>query len=82
MDPETLRNHLAVAEHHVELGAEHLRRQHELISELIRDRHLKHAEMAKMLLAAMEESQELHTSHRDRLRQELARVTRTEGGSE
>jgi hypothetical protein len=70
MDKTIIADHLAQAEHHVELGKQHIRRQRKLVAELKDDGHDTNS--AERLLVQFEELQALHVTHRDRLARELA----------
>ena len=67
-----LLRHLAQAERHVALGAEHIRRQDTLIEETRRDGHA--IQQAEQLLVEFEDLQARHVAHRDRLTAELTRM--------
>jgi hypothetical protein len=71
MDRQMLREHLQLAEKHVDEGEQHLRDQRRIVDELERDGHAKSAEKARELLATMEQTQALHLADRDRLRAQL-----------
>lgn len=64
-----LLRHLAETETHIAKGAEHIRRQREIVAELERDGH--DAELARKLLVEFENLQHLHIADRDRLVKEL-----------
>lgn len=70
METAVLLEHLAQAERHVRQGAEHIRRQREIIAEL--EGHGHDSTAAKKLLTQFEEMQALHIADRDRLKSELA----------
>ena len=55
MDRAVLLRHLAAAENHIAKGAEHIRRQREIVAELERDGH--DAELARKLLVEFENMQ-------------------------
>jgi endonuclease/exonuclease/phosphatase family metal-dependent hydrolase len=70
MDIEMIMQHLTQAREHVALGERHIARQHEIIAEIkLRGADPKEVER---LLAAFEQSQAMHLSHRDRLDLQLA----------
>jgi Spy/CpxP family protein refolding chaperone len=69
MDRATILNHLAQAERHVNMGAQHVSSQLSLIERMQRDGHDVTA--ARQLLEQFEEIQALHIVDRDRLRAEL-----------
>ena len=77
MDREQTLQHLAEAEHHVAIGADHVARQRELIARLQRDGH--DAAQAKQLLEQFEQLQQMHIADRDRL---LAMVEKAGEGGE
>jgi hypothetical protein len=73
-------DHLKQAQLHVALGEKHIARQYDIISELERDGNDSEADQARELLAAFEEMQEEHISHRDRIEEELrAALVQTSG---
>ena len=67
-----IEEHLALADRHVTEGAERIRRQREIFSEMVRDNHLDAATKAALLLEQFEECQERFLADRDRLANELA----------
>ena len=69
MDRQMIVDHLAQAERHVALGAQHIARQREIIRELQGGGH--NASEAKLLLAQFLDLQELHKADRSRLAEEL-----------
>jgi hypothetical protein len=69
MDRAILLRHLASAEDHIAKGAEHIRRQREIVAELERDGH--DAALARKLLVEFENMQRLNVTERDRLVKEL-----------
>jgi len=68
---EMLERHLIQAERHVAVAQEHVSRQHELVTQLKRDR--RDASDATRLLELFEELQEMHIAHRDRLIRQLGK---------
>ena len=62
MDKEAIRQHLVVAQQHVELGERHIKRQREIVEELDSDQR-----SARSLLTTFEEMQVTHVADRDRL---------------
>jgi hypothetical protein len=71
MDRQQTKEHLALAEEHVALGATNVARQREIIAKLERDGH--DATQARALLAQFEQLQATHVTDRDRLLSELER---------
>jgi hypothetical protein len=69
MDKVMIRDHLALAEEHVQLGLFHIAKQHAIIAELERDG--LDATLAREVLATFEEMQGAHVADRDRLKAEL-----------
>lgn len=69
MDRAMVRDHLAKAEGHVDLGHRHVARQREIVAELERDGH--DVRDAKRLLETFEKLLKMHIADRDRLRREL-----------
>jgi len=70
MERVLLEQHLAQAEQHVALGELHIAKQHdEIIAKLERDGY--DSTFAKTLLTTFLETQEIHVSDRDRLREEI-----------
>jgi hypothetical protein len=74
MDPKLIMDHLAQAEVHVAQGANHVKRQRQLVEDLARDGHDTTGSSA--LLDLFKELQDLHVQDRDRLRAELASLRR------
>ena len=70
MDRSRIENHLADAERHVIEGEHHVLKQREIIA-LMSERGHSTTD-AERLLQTLEESQRLHLTDRERLRQELA----------
>ena len=58
MDRAMIQRHLTEAERHVSLGAEHIERQREIITELDRDGH--DSDLARQLLRVFEEVEATH----------------------
>jgi hypothetical protein len=77
MDRASLERFLTQTEGHVALGERHIARQQQIVSQLQRAGHEPDRGMAEALLSVLEESQELHVAHRDRLRRELAELPAT-----
>ena len=69
-----MREHLSEAQRHVDLGALHIIRQREIIVELEQEQLCDTAEMARGLLAALEDVQAFLVVNRDRLRGNLAKL--------
>ena len=69
MDRQQTKDHLALAEEHVALGATNVARQREIIAELERDGH--DATQARELLVQFEQLQAMHVAGRERLQREL-----------
>ena len=65
MDRALIKQHLERAEAHVAEGERHIRRQEEIIGELERDHH--DTELARELLATLQQVQEAHIAGRERL---------------
>jgi hypothetical protein len=70
MDIAMIRDHLALAEGHVRLGAMHIVKQQAIVSDLERDG--LDTAMARELLTTFEQMQLAHVADRDRLAKELA----------
>jgi hypothetical protein len=70
--PKLIMDHLAQTEVHVEQGANHVKRQRQLLEDLARDGHDTTGPSA--LLNLFKELHDLHVQDRDRLRAELADV--------
>jgi hypothetical protein len=64
-----LRRHLAMAENHVARGLKLIDKQRGLIARLTPDHRV--CEQANEVLAKLQEMQEVHEQHRDRLKREL-----------
>jgi len=75
MDPKLIMDHLAQAEVYVAQGANHMKRQRQLLEDLARDGHDTKGSSA--LLDLFKELQDLHVQDRDRLRAELASLQKT-----
>jgi hypothetical protein len=69
MDREMLAAHLAMAERHVRLGEKHIGRQMGIIARL--EKRGYDASEVWALMWRLEELQQLHVAHRDRLKREL-----------
>jgi hypothetical protein len=65
MDRAVIQEHLQRARAHVAEGERHIGRQREIVEELERDGH--DTELARELLATLQEVQEAHIALRDRL---------------
>jgi septation ring formation regulator EzrA len=73
MDRTTLEQLLHEADARVALGERHIKRQRELIEELIQSGHTNKGR-SQHLLELFEQLQVLHGEHRDRLRDRLAKT--------
>jgi len=73
MERTLLEQHLAQAEQHVALGELHIAKQLGIIAELERNGH--DSTIAKTLLTTFLETKEIHVSDRDRLREEIKRLS-------
>ena len=69
-----IRDHLAQAEAHVQLGLTHIAKQHEIIADL--ERLGIDVTLAREVLTTFKEIQVTHVADRDRLAQEVARLNR------
>lgn len=70
MDYQTLVDHLTQAEEHVAKGAALVERERAILEELRRDGHATAS--SEQLLKTLEETQQLHVAHLERIRRELA----------
>lgn len=78
MDRNMILKQLALVEEHMGQGEQHIRRQREIIDDLVR--HGQDVIAARELLSAFEETQARHTNERSRVLRELAgEVTRPTG---
>jgi len=65
MDRKILEDNLAIAERHLTLAREHVRRQREIVEKLLRDGH--GATLSRQVLKTYEQSLALHAREYDRL---------------
>ena len=72
VDQEVLKQHLAQAQQHVDLGERRVAQLRELVAKLERDG--RDPAQAKKLLSSFEKSLAQHVVDRDRIRRELAAV--------
>jgi hypothetical protein len=79
MDRAALLKYLAQAERHIERGRAHIERQRELVIQLTRDGDAEELPRAELLLAQFEEMEATRIADRDRVLNELARLSPEEG---
>ena len=72
MDPKIIAEDLRKAEEHVRNGAEHLRNQRRIVTDLAADGH--DTKIARELLQTFESLEDMHLADRERLKRELAQA--------